>query len=312
MQRLFCGGLTIGKLDGFDEYQIPRVSRGSKYFSLLNKMADLEVSCEWPTFPSDETLHEAFEIEIKTQNGDSVRFGELVAGKGDSITTIVIFGELEVALSRYPTDSKTNHSFLHSLVRHWFCTYDQDYVRNLAGKIKERLLSTVPPNARPAQVIIIGCGDSDGIVPYIETTTDDFPIYSDPTGKIYDKLEMKRTTAFTDPPPYTEHSLRSSFMICMKQIWKRGMAGFRGGSWDQQGGEWIFVNGKLRYAHRMEAANDHLTAEQLVDILKTDEFREGIEVVPPSSADVSAQNGGIQESDIAVESQNDKQEAENL
>lgn len=101
-------------------------------------------------------------------------------------------------------------------------------------------------------------------------------------------------------------------MICMKQIWKRGMAGFRGGSWDQQGGEWIFVNGKLRYAHRMEAANDHLTAEQLVDILKTDEFREGIEVVPPSSADVSAQNGGIQESDIAVESQNDKQEAENL
>ncbi|KAK5787850.1 hypothetical protein VI817_010347 [Penicillium citrinum] len=288
MQRLFCGGLTIGKLDGFDEYQIPRVSRGSKYFSLLNKMADLEVSCEWPTFPSDETLHEAFEIEIKTQNGDSVRFGELVAGKGDSITTIVIF------------------------VRHWFCTYDQDYVRNLAGKIKERLLSTVPPNARPAQVIIIGCGDSDGIVPYIETTTDDFPIYSDPTGKIYDKLEMKRTTAFTDPPPYTEHSLRSSFMICMKQIWKRGMAGFRGGSWDQQGGEWIFVNGKLRYAHRMEAANDHLTAEQLVDILKTDEFREGIEVVPPSSADVSAQNGGIQESDIAVESQNDKQEAENL
>ena len=63
--------------------------------ALVNEMADLEISCEWPTFPSDETLHEAFEIEIKTQNGDSVRFGELVAGKGDSITTIVIFGELK-------------------------------------------------------------------------------------------------------------------------------------------------------------------------------------------------------------------------
>ena len=93
------------------------------------------------------------------------------------------------------------------------------------------------------------------------------------------------------------------------------MAGLKGGSWDQQGGEWIFVNGKLRYAHRMEASNDHLTADQLMDILKTDEFREGIEVVPPSSADERPlQDGGIQESDVAGGGglQNDKQEAENL
>lgn len=57
-------------------------------------MTDLDTSSSgWPTFPSEETLHEAYEVEIKTQNGETVRFGELIAGKGDSITTIVIFGE---------------------------------------------------------------------------------------------------------------------------------------------------------------------------------------------------------------------------
>lgn len=46
-----------------------------------------------PAFLNDETLHEAYELEIQGKNGESIRFGELVAGKGDSVTTIVIFGE---------------------------------------------------------------------------------------------------------------------------------------------------------------------------------------------------------------------------
>lgn len=45
-----------------------------------------------PSFLCDETLHEAYELNIQSKNGKLVRFGELVAGKGDSITTILIFG----------------------------------------------------------------------------------------------------------------------------------------------------------------------------------------------------------------------------
>lgn len=56
-------------------------------------MTDPDTSSDWPTFPGDDSLHQAYEIELETQSGDTVRFGELVAGKGDSITTIVIFGE---------------------------------------------------------------------------------------------------------------------------------------------------------------------------------------------------------------------------
>jgi hypothetical protein len=44
-------------------------------------------------FLTDETLHEAYEIELKSKNGKPVRFGELVAGKGESVTTLVIFSK---------------------------------------------------------------------------------------------------------------------------------------------------------------------------------------------------------------------------
>lgn len=56
-------------------------------------MANLNFPDEGPDFLTDDTLHEAYELEIQSKKGKSVRFGELVAGKGDSITTIVIFSE---------------------------------------------------------------------------------------------------------------------------------------------------------------------------------------------------------------------------
>jgi hypothetical protein len=41
--------------------------------------------------PGPEELNEAYELELQSQNGKPIRFGELVAGKGGHITTIVIF-----------------------------------------------------------------------------------------------------------------------------------------------------------------------------------------------------------------------------
>ena len=138
--------------------------------------------------------------------------------------------------------------------------------------MSKNLLDAVPAAAKPAQIIIMGCGDHSLIVPYMEETSDVIPIYSDSTGKIYEKLQMKRTMdGFTTPPPYTEASFLRSFVMSIKQMCKRGLKGLRGGSWDQQGGEWIFQDGKLRYAHRMEGASDHLTAEQLINILNLDQ-----------------------------------------
>ncbi|OQE35381.1 hypothetical protein PENCOP_c013G04839 [Penicillium coprophilum] len=207
-------------------------------------MAYLNFPDEGPDFLTDDTLHEAYELEIESGNGKKVRFGELVAGKGDSITTIVIF------------------------IRHFFCAYDQDYTRTMSKQMTQKLLDTVPASARPAQVILLGCGDHSLIAPFMEETTDEFPIYTDPTGNIYEKLQMKRTTSgFTEPPPYSGFSLPTGLAEGLKQAWKRGWAGLRGGDWKQQGGEWIFQRGRLRFAHRMEGASDHLTADRLLEIL---------------------------------------------
>jgi hypothetical protein len=166
-------------------------------------------------------------------------------------------------------------------VRHFFCLYDQDYVKTLSHQLTQTLFDTIPASAKPAQVIIIGCGDHSLIGPYMEETTDAFPIYTDPSGKIYETLHMKRTTqGFTTPPPYTPESFPSALGKCFKQMWKRGWVALRGGNWDQQGGEWIFQRGKLRYAHLMEGVNDHLTADELFQVLKTNEGQDSLSLSP--------------------------------
>lgn len=158
-------------------------------------------------------------------------------------------------------------------VRHFFCIYDQEYVRTIATQLTKSVLDTIPSHSKPAQVIIIGCGDHTLIGPYMEETSDAIPIYSDPSGKIYEKLQMKRTYAgFNDPPPYSCESFPSAFFKDFKQRWKNGWAGLKGGPGDQQGGEWIFQRGRLKYVHRMQKMNDHLTADRLVDILKMDQI----------------------------------------
>lgn len=68
-------------------------------------MANANISTD-PTFLADETLHEAYELEITNKSGEPVRFGELVAGKGDSVTTIVIFGEFITSVSEVQTETK--------------------------------------------------------------------------------------------------------------------------------------------------------------------------------------------------------------
>lgn len=108
----------------------------------------------------------------------------------------------------------------------------------------------------------------------MEETSSCFPIYSDPSGKIYEKLQMKKVRngfPFPPPPPYSGESFGSAFLKALKQKWKNGWNAFRGGNEDQQGGEWIFQQGKLVYAHRMEWSNDHLTADRLVEILMEDQ-----------------------------------------
>jgi hypothetical protein len=112
-------------------------------------------------------------------------------------------------------------------------------------------------------------------------TSDTFPIYTDPSGRIYQSLRMKRTlTGITAPAEYTKESLVSGFMKTMRQMFQSGFEALKGGPWNQNGGEWIFRGGRVQYVHKMKHVSDHLTAEQLLNILKLDEKpRDGIQEI---------------------------------
>ncbi|GFF51374.1 thioredoxin-like protein AAED1 [Aspergillus udagawae] len=219
--------------------------------------------------PGPKELSEAYELELQCPNGKPIRFGELVAGRGVQITTVVIFSVSLVHIALLAFSYTDN-----SQVRHFFCAYDQDYVRVVSRRLTDSVLSTLPNPTGPSQLIIVGCGDPQRIVPYVSETEVTFPIYTDPTGKIYEKLQMKRTKAcMTSPPSYAQLSFFCALGQTFKQMFHSGWQAFRGGPWGQNGGEWVFRGGKCVFAHRMEHVSDHLTADQLLEVLSLDEPR---------------------------------------
>ncbi|KAL4781073.1 AhpC/TSA antioxidant enzyme-domain-containing protein [Aspergillus varians] len=204
--------------------------------------------------PSETELRDVYDLELHSADNRSVRFGELILEKGE-VTTIVLF------------------------IRHFFCIYDQDYVRAVSHHLTDSVLETIPHSPGPIQLIIIGCGDPSLIVPYIGETSASFPIYSDPDGKLYERLHMRRTVEnYMQQPSYSRVGFWRSLGMSAKQMFWNGMRGFRGGRWDQNGGEWIFRGGRCEYVHCMKNVGDHLTAEELLRILGT---REGMKEVEP-------------------------------
>ncbi|KAL2863272.1 peroxiredoxin-like family protein [Aspergillus lucknowensis] len=198
------------------------------------------------TLPNPSDLRDAYELELRSPKGKPVRLGELVLDK----------------------------------VRHFFCAYDQDYVRTIAHALTDSLLKTLPHtnsnddsndnNNNPTQLIIIGCGHPALIVPYVAETAAPFPVYTDPRGALYEKLHMTRTVrSIMRPPSYATvgfwRALGTTFRQMAAAGWRGVLGG--GGSWAQNGGEWVFRGGKCVYVHRMENVSDHLTAEELMRVM---------------------------------------------
>ncbi|KAL4886001.1 AhpC/TSA antioxidant enzyme-domain-containing protein [Aspergillus karnatakaensis] len=215
---------------------------------------DESITKSTDVIPDASDLRDAYNLELRSADGKPVRLGELILDKGDHITSIIVF------------------------VRHFFCAYDQDYVRSVCHHLSESVLKTLPHTDAPIQLIIIGCGNPSLIVPYVAETGTAFPVYSDPSGRLYKRLHMRRTVQnIMRPPSYTKISFWKSMRIAMKQMMKQGKNAFKGGKWGQNGGEWVFKGRKCEYAHRMEHVSDHLTAEELLKILECREGRGSVD-----------------------------------
>lgn len=150
---------------------------------------------------------------------------------------------------------------------------------------------------------------------YQEVTNCPFPIYADPTKKLYDELGMMRTLNLGTRPEYqrrgTLMGIGQSVLQSLKQI--KGGKLFQGGDYQQVGGEFLFEpvrmatpitspadgpvgmdasggilgNGdkigenegfeekRITWCHRMKNTRDHAEVPEIREVLGFDEMVEG-------------------------------------
>ncbi|KAK4229642.1 AhpC/TSA antioxidant enzyme-domain-containing protein [Podospora fimiseda] len=167
------------------------------------------------TLPSAATIRKLDRHLVLDRNGKSHTFRSIYTGRHVARRVLVIF------------------------VRHFYCGNCQQYLSLLARHLPPQLLLGLPI---PTFIVVIGCGDAGLIDMYTSATNCPFPVYSDPTRKLYEELGMIRTLAMGQRPAYMQtHILKSSVASVvqgLKQI-KSGLA-LKGGDSRQIGGEFLF------------------------------------------------------------------------
>ena len=130
----------------------------------------------------------------------------------------------------------------------------QEYLRTLASSITPESVSALSP---PIEIVVIGCGQPHLIPMYIQETGCPFPLYADPTRKLYHVLRMTSTLNPGRTPDYMQRSFLSMAVKSFIQEVKSGRNMLSGGDFRQVGGEFLFQNGKVTWCRRMRNTRDH-------------------------------------------------------
>jgi hypothetical protein len=108
---------------------------------------------------------------------------------------------------------------------------------------------------------------------YTEATSCPFPIYADPTRKLYDLLGMTRTLQLGAKPEYIHTNLLINSVQAFFQSLGTGKNALKGGDFRQVGGEFLFENGECTWVHRMKNTRGHSEVVDLRDLLGLDGTR---------------------------------------
>ncbi|KAK0636336.1 AhpC/TSA antioxidant enzyme-domain-containing protein [Bombardia bombarda] len=165
--------------------------------------------------PSAATLAKIANYVVLDRDGKSHTFRSLYTGTHAARRVLLIF------------------------VRHFFCGQCQEYLRTLSASITPDALLRLPVSTF---IAVIGCGDPALIDMYAAETGCPFPIYADPTRKLYDELGMIRTLALGPKPAYIRKSLIKSSVASIVQGLKQLRNGLatKAGDARQIGGEFLF------------------------------------------------------------------------
>ncbi|KAK9311594.1 AhpC/TSA antioxidant enzyme-domain-containing protein [Lipomyces starkeyi] len=200
--------------------------------------------------PSQDQLKIAAKIPIFDVEGKELAFGDLFS----------------------TPDSEVKKRILVIFIRHFFCGSCQSYLHTLSKSISST--DSLPAGTTLA---IIGCGSHTIIPMYAKETACPFPIYSDPSRRLFDILGMSRSLSLGESTPdYIQQSVLVSTVKGISQILKRIPAGdgLKGGDVKQIGGEFLFeVQGSVLepiWCHRMRNTRDHTEVPALRRVLGLD------------------------------------------
>jgi hypothetical protein len=156
-------------------------------------------------------------------------------------------------------------------VRHFYCGACQAYMKAIAEQITMQAYYTM---AVPTNIVVIGCGSPSMIPFYRETTGCPFPIFAEPTRKLYKALGMVLTLNLTGPkrPDYMKDI---DFTTWQVRQWstmakQKGRKRFKGGNLLQVGGEFLFQDGQVVWCHRMKNMRGHAEVNTVKRILDVD------------------------------------------
>ncbi|KAI4273702.1 MAG: hypothetical protein LQ337_004442 [Flavoplaca oasis] len=159
-----------------------------------------------------------------------------------------------------PTDEGTSRTII-IFIRHFFCGNCQEYLRSLSSSVTPEVLQSLSP---PMNICIVGCGQPELIPMYSRETECPYPIYADPSKKLYAELGMTRTLSLgSKAPQYMQYSLPSAIVRAIYQNIKAGRDAFKGGDYFQVGGEFLFDDGEVTWCHRMTNTRDHVEIPEL-------------------------------------------------
>ncbi|KAI1465984.1 AhpC/TSA antioxidant enzyme-domain-containing protein [Daldinia caldariorum] len=171
--------------------------------------------------PAIETLRKIETYNVLDSDGKSHSFKSLYAGRNSPRRVLIIF------------------------IRHFFCGNCQEYLRTLSASVTPEALLQLPVSTF---IAVIGCGSPQLINSYIQETGCPFPVYADPTRRLYAELGMVRTLALGPRPAYMQgksvaHTVVSGVVQGLKQV-KSGLA-TKMGDQKQVGGEFLFEPASL-------------------------------------------------------------------
>lgn len=199
---------------------------------------DLQVSQDLPT---EKDVKKCEDLLVLGADGESRPFKSLYSGEGVASRQLIIF------------------------VRHFFCGNCQEFLRSLSASVTPDALLALPT---PTFITIVGCGRPELIPMYVQTTNCPFPVFADPTTKLYSQLGMTRTLSMGPKrPDYIKTGTAVNAVTSMIQCIKSGKGIVQGGDLRQVGGEMLFEDGEVTWVHRMKNTRDHAEIDELRKVL---------------------------------------------